>query len=503
MKLRHISAAVAIAVLLPFAASALTVDDIQQQITNLLSQIKQLQEQLKSLQTPPSTDPIPVINPMPGIRPCPQILRTLNQGVSGSDVSELQTYLGVSATGYFGPMTANAVSQFQSSEGLAQVGMVGPQTRAAFARRCGGTKPVSNFSASPMSGAAPLYVTFKYPYFGMGGLLVEFGDGTSGYMQRNGQTCIGVVGADCLVSSFSEATPVFIGHTYTSSGTFTARLFQVSDAVPTDGSPIARRLMGTVIIQVGGPTSSSAPSISGIDAPSSLNVGQTGTWTVHASTAGGNLSYSVIWGDEQIFDQINAYAGVSRSVQTSGTFTHAYASARTYKPVFTVSNDSGSAQTSASVAIGGTTGGSSFSAYPTSGTAPLTVQFSATNIDTAWNTYTLNYGDGSQITIGGCGNNAPCYNYHNGSHTYTSAGTYTATLVKPAPAGTRMPDMLLGTVTITVTGSTANGTFVPSASCKAWYDGCNSCFRSVPGGTGGCTKMACQSYSGGYCKENF
>ena len=43
-------------------------------------------------------------------RICPQILRTLAQGVSGTDVRELQAYLGVSQTGYFGPLTASAVA---------------------------------------------------------------------------------------------------------------------------------------------------------------------------------------------------------------------------------------------------------------------------------------------------------------------------------------------------------------------------------------------------------
>src|SRR3989344_2434574 len=165
MKLRHISAVAVLTILLPFAASAITVDELQQQISNLLKQIAQLQEQLKQLQgddgspvactmeakicpdgtsvgrtgpkcefaaCPGETNPV-----LPVVRICPQVLRTLDQGISGSDVKEVQSYLGVSQTGFFGPMTARAVAAFQAEEGLSQVGIIGPQTRAAFARRCG------------------------------------------------------------------------------------------------------------------------------------------------------------------------------------------------------------------------------------------------------------------------------------------------------------------------------------------------------------------------------
>lgn len=157
MKLRHIPAVVALVALLPFATSALTVNDLQQQISNLLAQIARLQEQLKLLQT---TQPACGVEakicpdgtsvgrsgpncefaqcPTPPSRICPTILRQLSQGSNGGDVMSLQVYLGVSQTGYFGPLTASAVAKFQANEGLSSVGIVGPQTRAAFARRCGG-----------------------------------------------------------------------------------------------------------------------------------------------------------------------------------------------------------------------------------------------------------------------------------------------------------------------------------------------------------------------------
>ena len=62
--------------------------------------------------------------------------RQLELGMSGSDVSALQTFLAQNktlypqglVTGYFGFLTKSAVSNFQSANGLSPVGRVGPQT---------------------------------------------------------------------------------------------------------------------------------------------------------------------------------------------------------------------------------------------------------------------------------------------------------------------------------------------------------------------------------------
>ncbi len=62
--------------------------------------------------------------------------RELQMGMSGSDVSSLQTFLAQDntiypqglVTGYFGSLTKSAVSNFQARNGIATVGRVGPQT---------------------------------------------------------------------------------------------------------------------------------------------------------------------------------------------------------------------------------------------------------------------------------------------------------------------------------------------------------------------------------------
>lgn len=67
---------------------------------------------------------------------------TLRQGSKGADVMELQTKLGLTADGMFGPMTKAAVMAFQASNGLTADGIAGPMTLAKMsAAVVGGTYP--------------------------------------------------------------------------------------------------------------------------------------------------------------------------------------------------------------------------------------------------------------------------------------------------------------------------------------------------------------------------
>ncbi len=155
-----------------------------------------------------------------------------------------------------------------------------------------------------------------------------------------------------------------------------------------------------------------------------------------------------------------------------------------------------------------------FSAYPATGSVPLKVNFTSRISGADF----IDYGDGSSgrmmQTFPPCSSLAKCAPSWTSSHTYASNGTYTATLTEytsggcsPAaeaqgclgsPASTRT----VGTVTITV-GGAQTSPFVPGSSCKSWYDGCNTCSRSTPGGPGACTRMGCEKYSGGYCSAEF
>ncbi len=83
------------------------------------------------------------------------IVRTLKLGSVGSDVKALQTILGLTADGSFGPKTKAAVVAFQTSKGLTADGVVGPMTRAALTGGVVGT-PIgctATTAYSPINGA--------------------------------------------------------------------------------------------------------------------------------------------------------------------------------------------------------------------------------------------------------------------------------------------------------------------------------------------------------------
>jgi predicted secreted protein len=109
------------------------------------------------------------------------------------------------------------------------------------------------------------------------------------------------------------------------------------------------------------------PTISGVSGPQSLNLNQTGTWTVNASNPnGGNLTYSVDWGDI-VYGATTSYQIPQYQQSQTATFTHSYSRMGTYTPTFTVTSDnsircfttpcptnSGSARTSISVTVSNT-----------------------------------------------------------------------------------------------------------------------------------------------------
>ncbi len=102
-------------------------------------------------------------------------------------------------------------------------------------------------------------------------------------------------------------------------------------------------------------TTNKPPVITGLTAPTTLVVGQTGTWAVRAyDPEGGALNYSIVWGDEYLTSVAGATAP-KIAAQTS-TFTHSYSTAAYYKITITVSDTAGqSAQTTATVQVGSVT----------------------------------------------------------------------------------------------------------------------------------------------------
>gem|GEM_PF-2320065 len=93
----------------------------------------------------------------------------------------------------------------------------------------------------------------------------------------------------------------------------------------------------------------SQPVITGMGGPTSINVGEAGTWSVSAYDPDGNyLYYSVNWGDSSLSPSAPASAG------STATFQHTYSSAGTYTITFTVlDNQMGSTQSTITTTVGG------------------------------------------------------------------------------------------------------------------------------------------------------
>jgi peptidoglycan hydrolase-like protein with peptidoglycan-binding domain len=139
---------------------------------------------------------------------CVSLTYDLHYGVSDSttagQVSILQNflyvrgYLSVPATGYFGPLTFQAVKAFQAASGSGAIdGIVGPQTRAhVIAASCGLTNPVlpsttpSISMVTPSQGSVGTTVTLTGTNFDSSDILHFAAGAISGYSVGNAGTTI-------------------------------------------------------------------------------------------------------------------------------------------------------------------------------------------------------------------------------------------------------------------------------------------------------------------------
>jgi cell wall-associated NlpC family hydrolase len=121
----------------------------------------------------------------------------LRQGSSGPEVSRIQSALGISADGVFGPATKAAVISYQSRNGLLVDGIVGPQTRGALFGG-GGSSNTSSTSADD-SGPKPsqgvtIAVQKKLGLSADGAYGPQTRAAVKAFQARNGLTVDGVVG---------------------------------------------------------------------------------------------------------------------------------------------------------------------------------------------------------------------------------------------------------------------------------------------------------------------
>ena len=255
-------------------------------------------------------------------------------------------------------LTGNAVDSIQPSIGYADNFTLSGAVPA----------PVASFTATPTSGVEPLTVNFTDTSTGsITAHSWTFGDGGSSTLQNP-------------------------SHTY-SAGVYTATLTVTGPG----GSDSA-----TTII-----TATDLPPVAGFNASPTSGVAPLAVSFTDAST-GNATAYAWTFGD-----------GGSSSAQNPS---HVYATPGTYTASLTVSGPGGSDSASTTITVAEPAPVAGFNASPTSGVAPLTVNFTdASSGNITSRSWTFGDGGSSSAT--------------NPSHTYTAAGSYTATLTVIGPGG--------------------------------------------------------------------
>ena len=134
------------------------------------------------------------------------------------------------------------------------------------------------------------------------------------------------------------------------------------------------------------------PVIVGTKGPTTLKVGETGTWSVGASDPeNGSLSYAVDWGDVAYAYTTNSSgASSAQSFTQNATFTHSYTLAGTYTVTFTVKDNTGlTTQTSITVQIGTVLNQPSITVRYPNGGESLTLGIKDVDFRTEWTSSNL------------------------------------------------------------------------------------------------------------------
>lgn len=382
----------AVLILLGIAGPTLaqTTPDLLKQLEDLQNQVRQLQAQLQKTQSPTAVPgPVAVPSVVPGPtssqpplfpdiqQNIPSFTRNLYLGVRGPEVTDLQEFLteqGYYAgpvNGYFGLLTMQAVRKFQNAQGVTASGYFGARTRQIanqiVRKLVGFVCPKEEGCESDILPPQRLVITTDSDLRGAVGerfaatFRVSGGSGSYGLSYNGrvpglafsqtycppGTVCIQVVSQDSVTL---YGIP-------TRGGVYSVEILaKDGGSSPKNFSDLSfGRAFFTVVIKGSG-VSANPPTISGVKGPTGLKAGETGIWTINAfNPGGGSLSYSVVWGDEEIaaFER-GAFAPQVTPFKQTADFSHVYRNLGVYTPTFKVVNDSGlEAGTSISVNVSG------------------------------------------------------------------------------------------------------------------------------------------------------
>lgn len=255
---------------------------------------------------------------------CPALSYNLYLGLTDAQtagqVSQLQRFLGVTPTGYFGTLTRQAVANFQTQYQVYPVtGGVGPLTRAAIARVCGGyPTPIGTLSITGVSGPNSLAVgqqgtwsiTTNAPSGSYGSVSVRWGD----------EYYYGYAATPQSVSISQQNT---FSHSYSSPGTY-AIVFTA-----TDNAGHSNTASATVVVGGSGQTTNFSASPTYGSAPLTVN------FSGSVQTSG---QYIVDYGDGTNSGALQSYClsnqpypgYVGSGYGCSLSVSHVYSSAGTY-----------------------------------------------------------------------------------------------------------------------------------------------------------------------------
>jgi len=315
----------------------------------------------------------------------------LTDNSTNGQVSQLQQFLGVSSiTGYFGPMTQQAVQNWQASHGIVSsgspdttgYGFVGPATRAAMA--CSGSQPATP-SNPPVAPTSP--ITNPSASFDQNGQTLNSVNPTlSGSATGVNQITINVFetspdgGAGSVtvpVTNGRWSASVDVAHFPTGEGLFAES--------PTGGSPIlpngpfevdiynsatenAANKIGTGTFTINASQASAAPTCTMTASPSTVLPGQSSaiSWTSQNAT------------------QANDFIGLGNTSQVNGSQAITVGQTMNYHIDF--SGPGGTASCSATITVNAPTGSATIdsSSLVTVPNGPTTITGSATNSSSLW-----------------------------------------------------------------------------------------------------------------------
>lgn len=325
----------------------------------------------------------------------------LKVGASGDDVVKIQEWLisngydipsissSGSSKGYFGNQTKMALIRYQVAAGLPSTGFFGPMTRGKWNSGNSDGRGESLRITSPNGGevwqkgtthnitwisntkpglterfnkTADIKLAYAVPECAKPGQVircmiaihepltiakgVSLSDGSYAwnvghYMMHPNQPAL----ADCYGGNVNDCQS---SSSFVPDGQYTIQICPTNGTKANESKCDESDANFTI---TSGVVSNKTPVINGVDAPTTLTVGQVGTWTVRASDpSNGTLSYSVNWGD--VNTGLAMTSTESSPVFQNTTFTHSYSSVGTYTVTFTVRNSPGlSAQTSSTVVV--------------------------------------------------------------------------------------------------------------------------------------------------------